>query len=432
MPLIIEDRRKIVKGKSTGNNERFLRRIKHAVQQNAHNLVNGNVGSTSSSGQVTVDRGTIDEPSYVYSRGGYYKVVMPGNKEFVRGDVIDLEGEGSGNGSKAGRGQGQDDFVVNVSRDEFLDYFFEDLELPNLQERDDTELVAEKNQRAGYTNDGSPSNLSIIESKKKAKSRKLALTSASRKKLKEAQLELISVELELSGELTEEMRALYTAKRDELNKKIEGLKQKIKRIPGFEEMDLRYRNSVKVMIRKTSAVLFFIMDNSGSMGADEKRIARKFFTLLYLFVTRKYEDIDMVFISHTEVAREVTEEEFFNTRESGGTVVSTALQVASKILHERYDPNRTNVYFSQASDGDNITSDSALCFKELGESIIPFIQHYSYVQVGRHGFTNNTSLWETFQMVAKHISYFSAEKIPSDDMIYSVFSEIFKKEGANV
>lgn len=435
MGLIIKDRRQTAGGKSTGNRQKFLKRVKGTIQSTGHNIINGGVGNTSTNSKVTVKRDTIDEPTFVYAGGGERTLVLSGNDQYIKGDVIDLpEGDGSGSGSGSGQGgDGEDDFAVEISRDEFLDFFFEDLELPNLEKVDDAEIIEFTNKNAGYVTDGAPSKLSVLESKKKAKLRKLALTSSSRKKLKMLELELdelLSSLDQLEGDkITPEIADLYEAKIKAVKEKMDKLNSKIKKIPGLEEIDLRYRSSTKVAKKVTSAVIFFIMDNSGSMGVEEKTLARKFFTLMYLFVRRKYGNADLVFISHTEVARELTEEEFFNTRESGGTMVSSALKLCSKIVKERYSNKSTNIFIVQASDGDNWSADSAICFKELAHEILPAVQHYTYIQVGEMGYTHDSQLWATYSLIAGHVSKFAAEKIRIADDIYPVFRSIFKKQG---
>ena len=105
--------------------------------------------------------------------------------------------------------------------------------------------------------------------------------------------------------------------------------------------------------------MFCLMDVSGSMDEERKDIAKRFFILLYLFLTRNYERIEVVFIRHHTIAKEVDEDEFFHSRESGGTVVSSALKLMQEIIRERYPLTEWNIYAAQASDGDNWDDDSS-------------------------------------------------------------------------
>ena len=107
-------------------------------------------------------------------------------------------------------------------------------------------------------------------------------------------------------------------------------------MPFIDSFDLRYNNHVRIAQPTTQAVMFCLMDISGSMDEQKKNIAKRFFTLLYLFLTRTYEHIDVVFIRHHTVAEEVDEENFFHSRETGGTVVSSALKLMRKVIDARY------------------------------------------------------------------------------------------------
>jgi len=136
----------------------------------------------------------------------------------------------------------------------------------------------------------------------------------------------------LKNELHEKENLLKSANDFEktiLAKEIETLEERIKNVPYIDDIDLRFRNVKKETVPNTSATMICIMDNSGSMGEREKTLSRKFFFLLYLFLNKKYKKIDLIFVHHTTEAREVTEEEFFNMRESGGTVVSSALDLTA-------------------------------------------------------------------------------------------------------
>jgi uncharacterized sporulation protein YeaH/YhbH (DUF444 family) len=167
------------------------------------------------------------------------------------------------------------------------------------------------------------------------------------------------------------------------------------------------------------------MDVSGSMDEAKKDIAKRFFILLYLFLTRNYEKIELVFIRHHTSAKEVDEHEFFYSRETGGTVVSSALEMVNNVITERYPISAWNIYVAQASDGDNWNADSPYCRDILDEKIMPLVQYYSYIEImPRH----HQSLWEVYEKIKEKHENFAMESIHSAADIYPVFRELFKRK----
>ncbi|MGH8459266.1 MAG: DUF444 family protein, partial [Nevskiales bacterium] len=151
--------------------------------------------------------------------------------------------------------------------------------------------------------------------------------------------------------------------------------------------------------------------------------AKRFFILLYLFLMRHYEKTDVVFIRHHTQATEVSEEEFFQSTESGGTVVSSALALMHQIIQARYSPNEWNIYGAQASDGDNWHQDSAKCRELLVEKLLPVSRYFAYIQVAEE----SQNLWEEYALVREDYSHFAMQKIADASEIYPVFRELFKK-----
>ena len=180
------------------------------------------------------------------------------------------------------------------------------------------------------------------------------------------------------------------------------------------------------MLKPSSqAGLFCILDVSGSMDESKKETAQRFFILLYLFLTRAYDKIEVVFIRHHTSAAEVDEQEFFHSRESGGTVVSSALHLLMKIMHERYPSSDWNSYVAQASDGDNWDNDSVICRQLLVNSVMQAVQYFAYVEI-TEGEPQN--LWQEYTQVLDHHPHFAMQKIESPSDIYPVFRELFKKQ----
>jgi hypothetical protein len=136
------------------------------------------------------------------------------------------------------------------------------------------------------------------------------------------------------------------------------------------------------------------MDVSGSMDQATKDMAKRFYLLLYMFLKRHYERTEVVFIRHHTTAREVDEHDFFYSRETGGTVVSSALKLMKEIIDDRYSPDAWNIYAAQASDGDNWNDDSPLCGKLLSESLLPLVQYYAYIEITQR---SHQALWREYE-----------------------------------
>jgi uncharacterized sporulation protein YeaH/YhbH (DUF444 family) len=409
------------KNKSAVNRERFLRRYKGQIKDAVGRAIKGrSITDVENGEKVSIPVKDVNEPSFGHAHGGVWEVINPGNQEYLKGDQIARPKGGGGSGrGKAGNSDqtSEDDFIFELSREEFMNYFFEDLELPNLVKTQLTATTEFKNQRAGYTVSGTPSNIHVLRSLRGALGRRIAVGGSSRKRLHEAELELQAL-LE-AGAPMEDPNVV------ELRKLIHHLHTRLLAIPYIDPFDLRYSNRIKVPKPMTQAVMFCIMDVSGSMDESRKDTAKRFFILLYLFLKRVYDKIDVVFIRHHTAAAEVSEDEFFHSRESGGTVVSSALHLLNKVLDERYGAGQWNSYVAQASDGDNWDNDSLLCKQLLINTIMPKVQYYTYVEI-TDGPPQN--LWEQYAQVPDLHPHFAMQKIVTPADIYPVFRELFKKQ----
>jgi uncharacterized protein len=212
----------------------------------------------------------------------------------------------------------------------------------------------------------------------------------------------------------------------EIEERIEHLRQRISRIPYLDPIDLRYRSRVRVPVPTSKAVMFCLMDVSGSMDESRKDLAKRFFILLYLFLTRHYDKIDIVFIRHHTQAQEVDEQNFFHATETGGTVVSSALVLMEEIVRARYPSSEWNIYGAQASDGDNWHHDSGRCRELLAQQILPLCRYFAYVQVAEE----EQNLWDEYSQLAADSKIFAMRKVTEAANIYPVFRDLFKKEGA--
>ena len=182
MSINIVDRRKNSKGKSSENRQRLLKRVEDQIKKALPDIVkNTNVKDlTSSKDSIKVPVKGIGEPQFHYDKdSGDKKHVHPGNKEYSEGDIIKKPqgGQGKGKGQKGSKDGDptEDEFTVSISKDEFLDYFFADLELPDMVKKHLNSIVDFKQRRAGYSNYGNPSKLNITRSYKNSMARRMAV-----------------------------------------------------------------------------------------------------------------------------------------------------------------------------------------------------------------------------------------------------------------
>jgi uncharacterized protein len=343
-------------------------------------------------------------------------MVLPGNKKFIEGDMLPRSGEGRGRSSQPGEGDGEDAFRFVLSRDEFVDLFLDDLELPDLAKRKLAEAESEGLHRAGYATSGSPANISVSRTVRLAMARRTALRRPRPQEI--AQLE---AEIEDCDE----------ARRIELMAEIEALKAKFRRIPYIDPIDIRYRRFETMPKPVAQAVMFCLMDVSGSMSEHMKDLAKRFYMLLYVFLTRRYRHVEIVFIRHTDRAEEVDEDTFFHGPASGGTLVSSALQAMHDIVRSRFRPADWNIYAAQASDGDNSRSDGVVAGRLLTEMILPVSQFFAYLEVGETGGSTfdmpDSSLWTLYQRLRADGAPLSMRKVSDRSQIFPVFHDLFRR-----
>jgi len=413
------DRRPNAKGKSTVNRQRFLRRYKKQIKKAISDQISERSITDIDGGEsVSIPTRDISEPTFRNDQGGVREGVLPGNKEFARGDRIKRPpgGGGGGRGRRASdSGEGQDDFSFEISKDEYLDMLFDDLELPNLQKNQLRRMTKSKTVRAGFTNDGVPANINVVRSLRSALSRRVAMGAEPRRRMHELEAELEALRKEAGADEIELL---------DLQREIDHLRARLKRIPFIDTFDLRFNNYVQRPEPTSQAVMFCLMDVSGSMDQETKDIAKRFYILLYLFLTRSYRDVDVVYIRHHTQAKEVDEEEFFYSRETGGTIVSSALEMTRDIIAQRYPPTDWNIYAAQASDGDNWNDDSPVCERILDKELLPQLRYYAYVEITRR---EHQGLWTHYENLLKSHDNFAMRHIREHQDIYPVFREFFRK-----
>ena len=420
----IVDRRLNGKNKSAVNRQRFIRRFKAQIKKAvADSVSERSITDIDSGEKINIPARDISEPTFRHGQGGTREHVHPGNSDFVAGDKIKRPpaGGGGSGGQASNSGEGEDDFVFNLSREEFLEFFFEDLALPDLVKTQLATNVEFRKVRAGYSRDGVPTNINVVRSLRGALARRIALRGPHLARLREAEEELDG--LLRAGADDEASRGRAAA----LEEEIRELRRRIKSVPFIDTFDLRYNNRVDIPKPTAQAVMFCLMDVSGSMDEERKDIAKRFFILLYLFLTRSYERIDVVYIRHHTTAKEVDEEEFFHSRETGGTVVSSALELMHDIIRERYPTGDWNIYAAQASDGDNWGDDSPRCRELLVNKIMPLLQYYAYVEITPD---EHQRLWHEYLAVKQQCANFAIQRIDGLEDIYPVFRKLFRKKEA--
>lgn len=449
MAYVIIDRRKNDKNKSSTNRARYVRRVREQVKEAVKEIIrDGSIQDNLNGGakKVRIKKKGLTQPEFQHdAKGGIRDRVYPGNKNFEQGDrpkkPEDPEDGPGGKGSPDG--EGEDEFEFSLSREEFLDLFFEDLELPDMVKKDMVSVDNYVMKRAGFATQGNPSRLNILRSMKQAKSRRVALHPPKRKEIQKLEEELAAFLKMLADERTQydtdpekyadRLPTIegYEKQAASLEEEIKRLKRRKKAVPFIDDIDLRYNRWEKHPTPTTQAVMFGIMDVSGSMDEWKKEMAKRFFMLLLLFLQYNYERVDIVWIRHHSVPKECEEHEFFYSHETGGTIVSTAYQMMADIIKERYPLNQWNIFGTHISDGDDAMMDLQLATDTLSTRILPISQYFAYVEV-KQGIKDNpigtgSDLWPHYKPLADIHKNFVMSTIGDVAGIYPLFRKLFEK-----
>ncbi len=381
--MTIIDKRKSGKNQSAGNRQRFVKRYKEQIKRSI-DAQSGSITDSLKGRKATVSKKDINEPDFnLDTSTGRGKRVLPGNKQFNVGDKISKRKTGDKKGTSGSQdGEGVDEFTFVLTKEEFIELYFEDMALPDFIKKSMKNTNQYKLTRAGFTTEGIPPRLDIIKTFKQSMARRIA---------------------------TKSNRYL-------------------------DDLDLRYRLFIKKPFPILSAHIFFLIDVSGSMGEFEKLLAKKFFLLLYLFLNKEYEKVEITFIRHTQDAQECSEQEFFYSQETGGTIVSEGLKLINSIIDERIDLAETNVYVAQASDGDNWWDDALTCLNEL-EKVLGKVQYFAYIQtedIDRFNYkqaqSNHKDLFDFYALELKNHKNLSIVRAHRQEDIYPVIKQLFSKD----
>ncbi len=427
---IIIDRRPNQGQKHVGNRQRFITRSKQHIRESIkRNLQNRSITDTQSGTKVKIPTDSINEPNFQHDpHSGINHRVLPGNKQYVTGDQIKRPpgggGKGAGNGDPGDSTEtGEDDFNFVLTKEEFQELFFEDLELPDLVKKQLKSTDVHVYRRDGISTAGNPTNLNVIRTLKQSMGRRITLKKPLQEQLMRLEQELMHAEPESSHA-------------QDLMSQMEVLQRKIASVCYVDPIDLRYNVFNKKPVPQTHATMFCIMDVSGSMDENKKDIAKRFFMLLYMFLQRKYERVHVEFIRHHTEADRVDEQTFFYDKLTGGTQVSSALTLLKDLITTEFSPDHTNIYVCQVSDGDNYDSDNKTCAQLLHQELLPHIQYMAYVEVhDREGWDQypllqfaNTRLFNTYKQVSNQQPNLQCVKVGSVNEIYPVFRELFEKK----
>jgi hypothetical protein len=430
--MVIVDRRANPQGKSLPNRQRFLERAREQVKKAvADSVSRRRIGDLDSTEEVRVQVDGIEEPSFREAPTGDHDYVLPGTGTINRGDHIPKpsggQGSGGGAGSGAGRGHGEDAFEFVLTREEFLKYFLDELELPHLLRTSLAHTELSKPRRAGISVYGQPSALDVRRTMRNSMARRIALGRPDRAAIEALQAEIAEA---IEADDAERLAAARAALAEAEQRKI--------RIPYVDPVDVRYARHERQPQPATEAVMFCLMDVSGSMTEHMKDLAKRFFMLLHLFLERKYVRVHVVFIRHTENAQEVDEETFFRSKETGGTVVSSALAMMLEVQQDRFPPDRFNIYVAQASDGDNYTSDRGKVETLMRTHILPIVRYFAYVETsgGTPGFfhtnqSQTTDLWATYAALAAgaDANNLAMRQLSEARDVWHVLADLFAKPG---
>ncbi len=421
----IIDRRPNPHGKNLENRQRVIARARSAVARATRNAVTeGTLREAGKEQAVTIPSDSLHEPCFhTVFTSGKRQVILPGNREFSTGDRLQRPRGGGGSGG-SGQGQGgedgEDGFRFVLTRDEFLDLFFEDLELPDLVKN---QIVATETQspvRAGIATDGAPSQIDMGRTMRQSMARRIGLRRPKPPEVLELEQEVFALEKSGSNPplLAEKQAALELAMR------------RLARVPWIDPVDLRYRRFTQVPKPSARAVMFCLMDVSGSMSEQMKDLAKRFFLLLHVFLERRYKRVEIVFIRHTEVAEEVDEKTFFTDPRSGGTVVSTALAELIRVQKARYPRDTWNIYAAQASDGDSSSGDTHKAVAMLEEDILPIVQHFAYIEVAASAalIRGQTDLWRGYEPLSQRAPKLAMRRVADKGEIFPVFRDLFGRK----
>ncbi|MEK4509703.1 sporulation protein YhbH [Paenibacillus anaericanus] len=356
--------------------QRHQEKVREVIRQNLPDLVTEeNIIMSDGKKIIKIPLRNLEEYRFIHNYQKH-KHVGQGNGDSQVGDVLAQDNpKDSGKGGKAGDQPGHDFMEAEVNIEDLEEMLFNDLELPFIQEKEKDELETVSYRFNDIRKKGLMSNI-------------------------------------------DKKRTILENLRRNAREGTPG-------IHGISPDDLRYKTWEDIIIPKSNAVILAMMDTSGSMGAFEKYCARSFFFWMTRFLRQQYEKVEIVFLAHHTEAREVSEEDFFNRGESGGTICSSVYQKALEIIDTRYPPIAYNIYPFHFSDGDNLTSDNERCIKLIDE-LLKRCNMFGYGEVNQYN--RGSTLMSAYRNIKQErfIYYVIKEK----GEVYKALRQFFhKREG---
>lgn len=442
MSHVIIDRRKNDKGKSSVNRRKFIDRVKGILKDGVKDIVRDGGLKDLAAGKgkkIKIPGRSLEEPNFQHDgETGVHDRVLPGNNQHKKGDKIKRpeQGGGSGRGNQGSPdGDGEDGFSFTLTKEEFLDLFFENCALPDLVKQNMAVTTEEQMQRTGFSTEGSPAQMNVMRSMRGAKSRRFGLRAMKTKKLKVLEAERDDLIREIGKRKNASLDTMIeedALRRLELE--IEALKRRIKAVPFLDPIDLRFNAWSKVKTPKCQAAMVCLMDVSGSMDEEKKELAKTFYLLLYLFLDQEYDSIEIEYITYHSRAQVVDEKTFYYGTETGGTVTSYGVQLAYDTIMEKYNPSLWNVYLAHSSDGDNFASDNVAVLDIVENKLLPILQYYAYVQINPHGDSESATkesahgLWTLYSKLSDTHKNVSSALITTHEEVYPVFIKLFERK----
>ena len=419
MTSVIVDRRS-QSGKSGANRQRLLRRLSVTLRRQVDTLLSRRkLSEMDQVADVTVPQRDLSESTFTLdAASGTINRVLPGNTQFRVGDLIPkppAEGSGGdGDGSGEGGEDATDAFRLQLSREEFLNLLFDNLKLPELLKKELLDITEQRLRRGGVVRYGSPSSLSVLRTFRASLGRRIAAQgSATQERAEHA---LRHQQATDDGDDEAATQALDEAAEFE---------RRAARVPFLDPVDLRHRSLISVPAPRTAAVMFCLMDVSGSMDETRKDLAKRFFTLLYLFLSRKYERVELVFIRHTDTAEEVDETTFFEDPRTGSTRVLAALQKMHEVVEERYPQSRYNIFGAQASDGDSFGNDPDESRDFLIQTLLPLSRYFVYAETNERS-CEGSALWDKYRNIESPT--FNMAGIRGREDVFPALVKLFDRE----
>lgn len=393
---------------------RHRKLVEDSIKKNIGNII----GEESIIGQgknkkIKIPIKGIKEYSFIYGKNK--PGVGSGTGDEKKGDKVGSE-KAKGEGKQAGNDEGEDVYETEITIEELIEYLFDDLDLPFLERKKFSEIESEKKfKRLGYQRKGIRPRLakkrSVAEKikRKKATERGEALFKADNLK---------DLDNDNNNNINDDERT------ENIFYDLENGKE---RFP-FKEDDLRYYHVRKDIKRESNAVVLCIMDTSGSMDMTKKYIARSFYFLLYQFVRLKYLHVEVIFIAHSTIAKEVNENEFFHKAQSGGTYISSGYNKALEIIEKRYNPAVWNVYAFHCSDGDNWREDNEKAV-ESAKKLCEVCNLFGYGQISTGGYIPLSTIKTEFSKKVKGDNFTIVNMSGKEDIIPALRKLLKKEEG---